>query len=52
MSFKLTARVEQVGGLSYAGRILDCPIEEYLGEEIVFSEGHIHTSFVRYQAGG
>jgi hypothetical protein len=43
MSFKLHARVEQVGSLSYVGRIMDCPMAEYLGEEIVFSERHIHT---------
>lgn len=43
LSFKLRARVEQVDGLEYVGRIMDCPVEEYLGEEIAFSEEHIQT---------
>lgn len=43
LSFKLQVRVEQVDGLSYVGRIIDCPIEEYLGEEIRFGEEYTHT---------
>jgi hypothetical protein len=43
LSFKLLARVEQVDGFTYVGRIMDCPIEEYVGEKISFGEGHIHT---------
>lgn len=43
LSFKLQARVEQVDSLSYVGRITDCPVEEYHGEEIAFSEEHIQT---------
>lgn len=43
LSFKLQARVEQVDDLSYVGRIMDCPVEQYVGEEIAFGEGHIHT---------
>lgn len=43
MTFKLQARVEQVDGSRYVGRIMDCQHEEYVGEEIGFGEEHIHT---------
>jgi hypothetical protein len=43
LSFKLQVRVEQVDGLSYVGRIIDSPVEEYFGEEIGFGAAHIHT---------
>lgn len=42
LTFDLRARVKQVGGMNYVGRITDCPVEEYLGEEIGFGEGRIH----------
>lgn len=41
LSFKLRVRIEQVDGLHYIGRVVDCPVEEYEGEEIEFDERHI-----------
>lgn len=41
LSFKLRVRIEQVDGLHYVGRIIDCRLEDYLGEEIEFDERHI-----------
>jgi hypothetical protein len=41
LSFKLRVRIEQVNGLHYIGRMVDCPVEEYEGEEIEFDERHI-----------
>lgn len=41
LSFKVRVRIEQADGLHYIGRIVDCPVEEYEGEEIEFDERHI-----------
>ena len=41
LSFKLRVRIEEADGLHYVGRIVDCPVEEYEGEEIEFDERHI-----------
>jgi len=40
-TFKMRVRIEQADGLRYVGRILDCRIEEYEGDEIEFEERHI-----------
>lgn len=41
LSFKLRVRVQQADGLHYIGRVVDCSVEEYEGEEIEFDERHI-----------
>jgi len=41
LSFKLRVRIEHADGLHYIGRVVDCPVEEYEGEEIEFDERHI-----------
>lgn len=40
--FDLRVKIEEVDGLEYLGRIVECPMEEYVGEWIEFDEGHIH----------
>lgn len=40
--FDLRVRIEKVDGLGYLGTIVECPMEEYVGEGIEFGEEHIH----------
>ena len=44
LTFKMRVCIEQAHGLRYVGRILDCRIEEFEGEEIEFEERHIFHS--------
>jgi hypothetical protein len=41
LSFKLRVRVDQVNGLNYVGRIVECRRDGYVGEDIEFDERHI-----------
>lgn len=43
LSYKLRVRVERVDGLHYAGEIVECRREGYVGDEIEFDERHIHS---------
>jgi hypothetical protein len=40
--FDLRVMVEEADGLEYLGTIVECPMEEYVGEGIEFGEEHIH----------
>lgn len=43
LSYKLRVRVEQAEGFHYAGTIIECRRDGYVGEAIEFDERHIQS---------